>query len=90
MHYRKNCEISQQERHLQGERRGIATLEPRETSDRRGKFPNVRLAQRKLHARIRVHATARAARTSGQVAQLVEQRTENPRAEGSSPPLTTM
>ena len=26
----------------------------------------------------------------GQVAQLVEQRTENPRAEGSSPPLTTM
>ena len=25
----------------------------------------------------------------GQVAQLVEQRTENPRAEGSSPPLTT-
>ena len=27
---------------------------------------------------------------SGQVAQLVEQWTENPRAEGSSPPLTTM
>lgn len=26
----------------------------------------------------------------GQVAQLVEQRTENPRAEGSNPPLTTM
>ena len=26
----------------------------------------------------------------GQVAQLVEQRTENPRAEGSSPPLTTI
>ncbi len=68
---------------------GIAALEPRETSDRRGKFPNVRLARRKLHARIRVHATAQAVRTSGQVAQLVEQRTENPRAEGSSPPLTT-
>ena len=28
--------------------------------------------------------------TNGQVAQLVEQGTENPRAEGSSPPLTTM
>ena len=28
-------------------------------------------------------------KTYGQVAQLVEQRTENPRAEGSSPPLTT-
>ena len=26
----------------------------------------------------------------GQVAQLVEQRTENPRAEGSNPPLTTI
>ena len=29
-------------------------------------------------------------RASGRVAQLVEQRTENPRAEGSSPPPTTM
>ena len=28
--------------------------------------------------------------TYGQIAQLVEQRTENPRAEGSSPPLTTI
>ena len=28
--------------------------------------------------------------TYGQVAQMVEQRTENPRAEGSSPPLTTI
>ena len=32
----------------------------------------------------------RKASTYGQVAQLVEQRTENPRAEGSSPPLTTI
>ena len=32
----------------------------------------------------------RKASSYGQVAQLVEQRTENPRAEGSSPPLTTI
>ncbi len=34
--------------------------------------------------------TCAKAQCCGQVAQLVEQRTENPRAEGSSPPLTTM
>ena len=38
---------------------------------------------------LRMHAKI-ANRTNGQVAQLVEQWTENPRAEGSSPPLTTM
>ena len=34
--------------------------------------------------------STRAKRTDGRVAQLVEQRIENPRVEGSSPPPTTI
>ena len=51
-------------------------------------MPRDRLTRERATGTISFHVLTDA--VCGRVAQLVEQRTENPRAEGSSPPPTTM